>query len=203
MTKYAVHYNIKGVYCSVSTEQGQMIKQHTYIGFLGNHMEKMIHSMWELSLLSRSEHRDLAGLDTWSPEKDPELCAVRISVYLIWESLAPHLPLSRAQCNRNRMWQYHLSKFILIVQQSGMIKYLESKFEFTALWRGEIWHDLTLYGEKSISPSFYWSQRVLVSNLVTDKSSGVYILEFSRRQSPLLERQMQVISLRQVNPYPS
>ena len=34
MTKYAVHYNIKGVYCSVSTEQGQMIKQHTYIGFL-------------------------------------------------------------------------------------------------------------------------------------------------------------------------
>ena len=116
-------------------------------------MGKMIHSMWELSLLSRSEHRDLAGLDTWRPEKDPELCAVRISMYLIWESLAPHLPLSRAQCNRNRMWQYYISKFILIAQQSGMIKYPESKFEFTALWRGEIWHDLTVYGEKSISPS--------------------------------------------------
>lgn len=116
-------------------------------------MGTMINGMWDLSLLSRSEQRDLAGLDTRRPEKDPELCAVKISIYLIWESLAPHLPLSRAQCNRNRMWQYHISKFILIAQQSGMIKHLESKFEFTVLWRGEIWHDLTVYGEKSISPS--------------------------------------------------
>lgn len=166
-------------------------------------MGKMINSMWELSLLSRSEHRDLAGLDTWRTEKDPEICAVRISMCLIWESLAPHLPLSRAQCNRNRMWQYHVSKFILIAQQSGMIKYLESKFEFTALWRGEIWHDLTVYGEKSIRPSTEvkecWSPTLSLIKVF----GGVYILEFSRRQSPLLERQMQVISLRHVNPYPS
>ena len=33
MIKYTVHY-IMGVYCSMSTEKGQMIKQHTYIGFL-------------------------------------------------------------------------------------------------------------------------------------------------------------------------
>ena len=166
-------------------------------------MGTMINGMWELSLLSRSEHRDLARLDTRSPEKDPELCAVKISIYLIWESLAPHLPLSRAQSNRNRMWQYHVSEFILIIQQFGMIKHLESKFEFKALWRGEIWHDLTVYCEKSISPStevkVCWSPTLSLIKVF----GGVYILEFSRRQTPLLERQMQVISLRHVNPYPS
>ena len=46
-------------------------------------MDTMINGMWDLSLLSRSEQRDLAGLDTRRPEKDPELCAVKISIYLI------------------------------------------------------------------------------------------------------------------------
>ena len=78
------YHSLVVVYCSVSTQQGQMIKQHAYIGFL----ERKSHGdnengMWELSLLSRSEHRDLARLDTRSPEKDPELCAVKISIYLI------------------------------------------------------------------------------------------------------------------------
>lgn len=166
-------------------------------------MGTMINGMWALSLLSRSEHRDLAGLDIRRPEKDPELCAVKFSIYLIWESLAPHPTLSRAQCNRNRMWQYQVSKFISIAQQSGMIKHLDSKFEFTVLWCGEIWHDLTVYGEKSISPSTVvkecWSPTLSLIKVF----GGVYIMEFSRRQTPLPERQMQVISLRRVNPYPS
>lgn len=148
-------------------------------------MGTMINGMWELSLLSRSEHRDLADWILEVREKDPELCAVKISVYLIWESLAPHLPLSglkviETECGNTRLWVYLDNSAI------GMIKHPESKFEFKALWRGEIWHDLTVYCEKSISPST--EVKVLVSNLVTDKSIWRCLHSWVAWQTPLLEK---------------
>lgn len=148
-----------------------MIKKHTYIGSL----ERESHGdndNWYVgsccSLLSRSEHRDQAELDTGLSEKDPELCAVGTSIYLIWESLAPHLPSSGAQCSRNIMWQYLVSSLILTAKES--VEWVWVWVYSSVMWWDMAWSHCKWLEEHHPLP---WSVGMLGYNLVTVISTWV------------------------------